>query len=106
MKSKPYKLHGKLFQYDFDNSMVEYIAKADAEMLASEKEWKANHNGRPLYGIDKDGYIILGSVGLHRENWNKKAARDEYLSGWILELDEEAEALSADFVKYELPYLI
>ena len=38
MKSKPYKLNGKLFRYDFDHSMVEYIYKADAEDIALEEE--------------------------------------------------------------------
>lgn len=40
MKSKPYKLNGKLFRYDFDHSMVEYIYKADAEDIALEEEWE------------------------------------------------------------------
>ena len=106
MKSEPYKLHDKLFRYDFDSSMVEYIAKADAETLASEEEWKANHNGHSLYGISDDGYMVLASAGLNRENWKKKARRDEYLAGWAVELDEEAAAMAEDFVKYELPYLI
>ena len=31
MKSKPYKVSGKLFRYDFDSSTVEYISKAEPE---------------------------------------------------------------------------
>lgn len=106
MKSKPYKLRGKLFRYDFDNGVVEYIAKADAETLASEAEWKAKHNGNSLYGIGEDGYMILDSAGLNRENWKNKARRDEYLAEWAADLDEEAAAMVAYFEKYELPYLI
>lgn len=104
MKSKPYKLNGKLFRYDFDRSVVEYIAKATAEDLADEAEWKAKY-GRSLFNIDDDGYMVIDTVGLHVDNWKNKAARDEYLSGWCGDLDEESSALVADFVKYELPYL-
>ena len=46
MKSKPYKLNGKLFRYDFDHSMVEYIYKADAEDIALEEEWEKTHDDR------------------------------------------------------------
>lgn len=102
MKTKPYKLHDKLFRYDFDSSTVEYIAKADAETLASEEEWKANHNGDSLYGIGEDGYMVLASAGLNRENWKKKAHRDEYLAGWADDLDEEVAALAADFLRYDM----
>lgn len=106
MKSKPYKLRGKLFRYDFDNGVVEYIAKADAETLASEAEWKASHNGASLYGIGADGYIVLATAGLSRDNWKKKACRNEYLAGWADDLDEEAAAMAADFMNYEFPHLI
>lgn len=104
MKSKPYKLHGKLFRYDFDLSVVEYIAKATDEDIADEEEWKEKY-GKPLLGIDADGYMIISTVGLHKNNWKSKAARDEYLYQWCCELDEESSALASDFVKYELPFL-
>lgn len=100
MKSKPYKLNGKLFRYDFDSNVVEYIEKADAETLADEAEWKKNHDGRSLYGIGEDGYMVFSTVGLHSSNWKDKEARDEYLAGWADELDEEAAALVADFMRY------
>lgn len=35
MKSQPYKASGKLFRYDFDSSMVEYIAKAELEEMTA-----------------------------------------------------------------------
>lgn len=104
MRSKPYKLHGKLFRYDFDRSTVEYIAKASAEDLKDEAEWKEKY-GRPLLGIGEDGYMVISTVGLAKENWKNKATRDEYLSEWAFDLDEEGSALAADFVKYELPHL-
>lgn len=106
MKSKPYKMDGKLFRYDFDNAVVEYVYKADADTIAEEEEWKAAHDGRPLFGIDKDGYSVLDSAGLRRENWLNKEARDEYLSLWADELDEEYRCMRADFEKYELPLIM
>ena len=104
MKSKPYKLNGKLFRYDFDTATVAQIFKATDDLIWEEKEWIESH-GRPLYDIDRDGYIETASVGLRRENWRNKAARDEYLAEWIEELDEEARILTSNFIKYEMPFL-
>lgn len=105
MKSKPYKYNGKLFRYDFDRCMVEYIYKASKEEIKENDEWKAEHNGRPLFDIDEDGYCVTEAVGLRVENWRRKAIRDEYLSEWCFELDEEAAYLKWEFEKYELPML-
>ena len=99
MKSKPYQLNGKLFRFDFDHSMVEYIYKADAEDIALEEEWEKTHDDR-IYEIDADGYIVMDAAGLHKDNWTNKAARDEYLSAWIVDLDEEAEAMAKEFVRW------
>lgn len=104
MKSKVYKLDGKMFRYNFDRSTVEYVAKAGKEELKDEAEWMQKH-GEPLFGIDHDGYMI-DSIGLSRENWENREARDGYLHGWAQDLDTESSALAADFVKYELPYLM
>ena len=106
MKSSPYKLNGKLFRYNFDTCIVEYIMKADKDDLETDEEWKRTHDGRSLLGIGGDGYIILDSIGLSRENWKNKEARDGYLSAWCNDLDDELASMTADFVKYELPYLI
>lgn len=105
MKSKPYALNGKTFRYDFDRCVVEHIYKADEETIQSEADWKARHDGRSLYGIDEDGYIVCNTVGLSKKNWIDKETRDEYLAGWVDELEEEADALIADFVKNELPHM-
>lgn len=102
MKSNPVKISGKLFRYDFDHAVVEYICKADADIIAEENEWKANHGGRPLFGIDETGHIVCATAGLNVSNWKDAYARQEYLSGWAAELDEEAERLADDFVKYEM----
>lgn len=101
MKSQPYKASGKLFRYDFDSSTVEYIAKAGPEEIEDDREWKRNH-GSSLYGIGDDGYMVLDTIGLNRKNWENRAARDEYLSGWAVDLDAEAEALVADFLRWEM----
>ena len=100
MKSNPVKVSGKLFRYDFDRSVVEYIIKADAEI-----EWEQKH-GSQLYGVGADGYIVLASAWLRKENWMNTATRKEYLSGWAYELEEEATCLANDFVKYELPNMM
>ena len=99
MKSNPYKLNGKLFRYNFDTCVVEYIQKADQETMQEDAEWKRNHDGRSLY-------IHQPTIGLSRENWKDKESRDGYLSVWCNDLDAELESMAADFVKYELPYLI
>lgn len=104
MKSNPVKVSGKLFRYDFDHSVVEYIIKADAETIDAEIEWEQKH-GSQLYGVGADGCIVLASAGLRKENWMNTAARKEYLSEWASELREEESCLAEDFVKNELPYL-
>ena len=74
-------------------------------MRQDNREWQAKY-GKDLWDIDGDGYMTLSSVGLHPDNWNNKAARDEYLFGWCCELDMESAALVRNFEKYELPYLM
>lgn len=103
-KSRPYKLNGKIFRYDYGNSVVEYIYKASAEDIKDEQEWIAEH-GRPLIGIDADGYSVVETVGLSARNWRDKEVRDECLSGWADDLDEEGAYLAEQFMKYELPMM-
>lgn len=98
MKSKPYKFGKRLFRYDFDECVVEYIYKASAEDIQEEKDWIAEH-GRPLYHIDEQGYMVADEVGLRAENWKKKSVRDEYLAQYCDELDEEAAWLRYEFGK-------
>ena len=102
MKSRTYRVGKHLFRYDFDECIVEEIAKADPEMLEDNREWQAKH-GRDLWDIDEDGYIELRSVGLLPENWKDKEARTEYLEMWAEELDYETSWMVADFIKNELP---
>ena len=102
MASSIYKLRGKLFRYDEKSCIVHHIMKATEEDLKDEAEWMEKY-GHPLYGIDADGYIELSGAGLRPENWKNRESRDEYLNGWIDEMEEEAAIMAADFVKYELP---
>lgn len=104
MKSKPIKVSGRLFRYDFDRSAVEYIVQAGAETVREEEEWKQKH-GSALFGIDSDGYIVCSTAGLNVANWKNAAARKEYLSEWAGELSEEESCLAENFAKNELPYL-
>ena len=103
MKSNPYKLNGKLFRYNFDTCVVEYIQKADQETMQEDAEWKRNHDGRSLYNVGDDGYIILETIGLSRENWKDKEARDGYLSGFLLVLG--VGGLIADYVFPYIPFI-
>lgn len=104
MKSNPVKVSGKLFRYDFDRSVVEYIIKADAETIGEENEWKQKH-GSALFGIDSEGYIVCATAGMNAKNWKNTAARKEYLIEWADELSEEERCLAEDFVRNELPHL-
>lgn len=106
MKSQPYKAFGKLFRYNFTTCTVEYIQKADEDEVKINEEWKGTHGGRSLFSIDSDGYITLETIGLNRENWERKDVRDCYLSAWCKDLDDELEAMTENFVRYELPYLV
>ena len=44
--------------------------------------------------------MVMEAVGLHKDNWTNKAAREEYLAAWIVDLDAEAEAMAKEFVRW------
>ena len=92
-KSAVYNYKGKKFRYDYENCLVERVYKADKEMLADNEEWIAKY-GKPLFDIDEKGYEVIAAVGLSVENWRNKEVRNEYLDGWIWEMNEE--------VRYEM----
>ena len=106
MKSNPVKVGDRLFRYDFGNAMVEYIIKADEEMLKEEAEWKEKHHGDSLFNIGEDGYSVLSTAGLNVSNWKDADARKGYLIGWAAELEEEEERMAEEFVRYELPSMM
>lgn len=105
MKSNPVKVGDRLFRYDFGNAMVEYIIKADEEIIDAEIEWEQKH-GSQLYGVGEDGYIVLSTAGLNVSNWKDADARKGYLIGWAAELEEEEERMAEEFVRYELPSMM
>lgn len=105
MKSNPVKVGDRLFRYDFGNAMVEYIIKADEEIIDAEIEWEQKH-GSQLYGVGADGYIVLSTAGLNVSNWKDADARKGYLIGWAAELEEEEERMAEEFVRYELPSMM
>lgn len=84
--SEIYKYDGKLFRYDYKNSLVEWVGKADEATIAEEKRWIEKYN-RPLFEIDATGHYVIDRVGLNQANWNNKEVRDEYLAEWIFEID-------------------
>lgn len=94
-KSGIYKYRGQFFRYDFENCLVERLAKATQRELDDNAEWLAKY-GKPLWDIDSDGYIEIEAVGLRKENWKRKAVRDEYLAEWIAEIEEDAAIMAAD----------
>lgn len=102
MQSKPYKLGKRTFRYDYDSCIVELISKASDEDLQMEADWKAKYKSS-LFDIDDMGYMVLNGVGLRKENWDNKSIRDEYLSEWNSELDEEDAYLLAE-AKAEFGY--
>ena len=89
-KSAVYKFRGKMFRYNFDECLVEYIAKATEEELEENKEWQKEF-GKNLWDIDENGYIEIDAVGLRKENWTRKEVRDEYLAEWVAEMQEALE---------------
>ena len=96
--SRPTKVADKLFRYCYDTNEVQYIWKPDAEMLADNVEWQEKH-GRNLWDIEA-GYLVIESIGLMEENWKNKEAREEYLTIWSDELDEEAACLTEQYLTY------
>lgn len=94
-KSSVYKFRGQFFRYDFENGLVERLAKATEQERKDNEEWFAKY-GKPLWEIDADGYIEIEATGLMRENWQHKAVRDEYLDEWIAEIEENEAVMVAD----------
>ena len=87
--TRPYKRGTSLFMYDKDNCIVWYVAKMTAENKAENVEWNKRW-GKNLYDTDPTGeYMLIDGVGLRKENWRNREARDEYLDLWLCEMEEE-----------------
>jgi len=93
-----YESNKKMFRYNRERAEVSYVAKATAEEIADNQKWLEKY-GKPLFEIQSDGYVVINSVGLSRENWDDKEARDEYLNEWCMQMEEELAYMTADLVK-------
>lgn len=97
--SRVYKYEKHLFMYDKEDAIVYLVAKMGPEERKTNEEWLASHN-RPLFQTDPSGnYMLLDGVGLRRENWRNKEARDGYLAEWCFELDEELAYMMDDLAR-------
>lgn len=95
------KIGKRMFRYDDARCVVQYVDKATPDMYEDDREWMEKY-GKPLWGIDGDGYIVLDSVGLSREHWNDKDSRIEYLTEWTWEIADEVSYLADEFVRCEV----
>lgn len=106
--AKVYKYGKNFFRYDYDTATLTKLYKPKAselrEMIEDNEEWLARHN-RPLWDIDENGMMEVTSIGFSRENWDNKESRDEYLSVWCDEIEEETAYMVDEFIKYELPII-
>lgn len=60
--SKVVKRKGRRYRYDYKDAYLQWVDENDE---------------------------IVDEVGLHKENWENREARNEYIDGWRAELDEE-----------------
>ena len=96
MRSEVVKVQNKLFRYDYENCLVEYVSEVTDEIKADNKEWQEKYH-RDLFEV-VDGYVVNGTVGLRKENWDNPDAREEYLSEWIMDMEEELSYLMEEFL--------
>ena len=85
--SRVVKCDGKLFRYNYDRGLVEYVIKPPKNASADNEEWMREF-GHPLWDI-KNGYVVLDEVGLSYNNWKDAEARESYLINYSDDLDEE-----------------
>ena len=106
--AKVYKYGKNFFRYDYDTATLTKLYKPKAselrEMIEDNEEWLARHD-RPLWDIDENGMMEVTSIGFSRENWDNKESRDEYLSVWCDEIEEETAYMVDEFIKYEMPII-
>lgn len=82
------KVGGREFRYNYDKHLVEWVQKADAQILADNEDWQKKF-GKNLWDVDETGYVVVYTVGLREENWKNKEARMEYLQEWTYDIEEE-----------------
>lgn len=94
------KIGDRMFRYNAEKCLVEWVSKATPDMYADDKEWMEKY-GHPMWGI-KDGYVVLDSAGLSREHWENVDDRIQYLTEWNAEIGAEVDYLVSDFVQNEM----
>ena len=96
MRSEVVKVQNKLFRYDYENCLVEYVSEVTDEIKADNKEWQEKYH-KDLFEV-VDGYVVNSTVGLRKENWDNPDAREEYLSEWIMDMEEELSYAMKEFL--------
>lgn len=87
--SKCVRVGKRLFRYNYEHGVVEYVYKFDKEMQ------RINEEAQCEVFENDGGYCVADSVGLRRENWENKVARREYLEDYSYDLDEEYAYMTA-----------
>ena len=87
--SEPYKYGKKLFRYDYNERLVEWIHKPSEDELNDNKEWQEKYQ-KDLWEI-VDGYVVVDRVGLRMENWDNVESRKSYLQNWCDDIEEETQ---------------
>lgn len=84
-----YRYEKKLFRYDYENCVVQWVSPLTAEMKADNEEWQRKY-GEDLWEVE-EGMVVNDSIGLRPENWKNKDMRNEYLDEWVGMIAEEVE---------------
>ena len=93
-KYQVYKYEGKMFIYDKENALLSRLFKTSEEELEDRGFWE--DHGVTFIDYKGKTYEALDWVGLSRENWKRKAVRDEYLAEYLMELEMENEMMMSD----------
>lgn len=90
--SRIYKVGNRRFRYNYEHCVIEYIAKADKQILKDNEEWIERH-GYPLWEIDEKGYEVIDSIGCFLEDW--KESPKGMCEMWAGDIEEEMRCLMA-----------
>ncbi len=97
---------GKRFRYNYEDHVLEYICKPNADMLEELKDeatnckldWMrldAKHN---LESYETTGYIVISSEGLGLDNYREDPKH--WIAVYAEELNEELYCLQQEFEMY------
>ena len=101
--SKVYKIGRRLFRYNYNESVLEYVVKETAKKRKENEDWLKEGFTEPLWNF-VNGYDVMDSIGLNRENW--EASPRSWCEQYNDELEEEFSYQTYMFEKYEMPYYI